>query len=202
MKYWAQAVVMRPFLLVFNMYSKNHFPNQKPDEFIIMFLRRHWIVVLKIFAIAFVLAILPIIIYLSVLSYMNMTEIFKGLFVLGTSAFYLFVILYSFTNFIDYYLDVWIVTNKRVVNIEQHGLFSRTVSEKELNRMQDISANMTGFWQTLLHYGNVQIQTAGEDQHFMFKQIPFPDEVSRLVSNLVSEYKSGNKMDEQVKDNL
>lgn len=175
------------------MYSKNYFPNQKPNEFIILFLRRHWIEVVRIFAVTLGFIALPLVVYISVLSYVSyLSETFSAIFVLGGSAFYLFVILYTFSSFIDYYLDVWIVTNQRIVNIEQRGLFDRVISEKDLSRMQDITSTVEGFWGTIFHYGNVQIQTAGEEQHFLFKNVPYPDEVARAISNLVSEYKKGD----------
>ena len=59
--------------------------------------------------------------------------------------------------------------------------------------MQDITSDVEGFWATLLDYGDVHIQTAGEKERFVFKQIPFADEVARRISNLVSEYRKMNK---------
>ncbi|MBT5503388.1 hypothetical protein HN858_02985 [Candidatus Falkowbacteria bacterium] len=176
------------------MYSHRHFPNQKPNEHILMFLRRHWLEVLKIALTNICLAAIPIIFFVIIYNYTNYFEsdIIAALIVLLGSAFYLFVILYAFTNFVDYYLDVWIVTNQRIINIEQKGLFSRIVSEKDLGQMQDITSEVDGFWATLLNFGNVHIQTAGEKERFVFKQVPFASEVSRRISNLVAEY---NKME-------
>lgn len=159
-----------------------------------MFMRRHWIAVAKIIAISFCLAAIPVAFYINVLNFTDMfdSEIFSALMILLASAFYLFVILYAFSNFIDYYLDIWIVTNQRIINIEQHGLFSRIVSEKDLGRMQDITSEVRGFLGTLLNYGNVHIQTAGETERFIFRQIPFADEAARRISNLASEYRKMN----------
>ncbi|MFH0814941.1 MAG: hypothetical protein V1902_02595 [Candidatus Falkowbacteria bacterium] len=174
------------------MYSRHYFPNQKANEFIILFLRRHWIEVAKIIVVTIGLCALPLVVYIATLSYISaISEVFAAIFTLGGSAFYLFVILYTFSSFIDYYLDVWIVTNQRIINIEQKGLFDRVISEKELGRMQDITSTVEGFCGTIFHYGNVQVQTAGEEQHFLFKNIPYPEEVARTISNLVSEYKKG-----------
>ena len=180
------------------MYSQRHFPNQKPNEHVLMFLRRHWIVPLKILLLAALMAAIPAILYIIVVNFTDLLEnvAYYAFFVLLVSAFYLFVILFAFANFVDYYLDVWIVTNQRVIDIEQRGLFSRLVSEKDLGVMQDISTDLSGFWATLLNYGDVHIQTAGEEQHFLFKQIPFADEVARRISNLVAEYKKLEKTTE------
>ncbi len=177
------------------MYSRRHFPNQKPNEHVLLFLRRHWIVVLKILFINTLLALIPIIFFIITLNYTTLFEsdTVKALTTIIVSAYYLFVILYAFTNFVDYYLDVWMVTNQRVINIEQKGLFSRVVSEKDLGRMQDITSDVDGFWATVLKFGNVHIQTAGEKERFVFKQVPFADEVSRRISNLVSEYQKMKK---------
>lgn len=177
------------------MYSRQHFPNQKPNEHVLMFLHRHWIVVLKIILAAIFFLIIPIIIYVSVLNFTNYFDspAFVAIFILFMSAFYLFVVLYTFSNFIDYYLDVWVVTNQRVINIEQQGLFARVVSEKDLGRMQDITSDVRGFLGTILNYGDVYIQTAAEQERFIFKQVPFADEVARRISNLVSEYRKINK---------
>lgn len=177
------------------MYSRRNFPNQKPNEHVLMFLRRHWIAVFKIIAMTAFFAIFPALIYIGLENYTGFLEVesYRAFFTIMVSAFYLFVILYGFANFVDYYLDVWIVTNERIINIEQKGLFAREISEKELGNMQDITSDVDGFWATILNYGDVYIQTAAEKERFVFKQIPFADEVARRISNLVAEYQKLNK---------
>ena len=176
------------------MYSRRHFPNQKPNEHVIMFLRRHWIVPLKVFLVGALLSLVPLVIYLSFAkTELLQSEMYYAVFILLSSAYYLFIVLFTFTNFVDYYLDVWIVTNMRIINIEQKGLFSRVISEKDLDIMQDVTSDVSGFLSTLLEYGDVFIQTAAETERFIFKEVPFAQEVSRRISNLVSEYKKINK---------
>jgi len=87
--------------------------------------------------------------------------------------------------FLDYYLDVWIVTNYRVIGVEQKGLFNRTVAEYKLFRIQDVVAEQKGFFATLVNYGEIHIQTAGEQQVIKFKQVPSPNHVARELIRLV-----------------
>lgn len=160
-----------------------------------MFLRRHWIVPLKLILTSLCLAAIPIIFYVLLV---NLTTYFEdpnviALTTILASAYYLFVILFTFTNFVDYYLDAWIVTNMRIINIEQRGLFSRVISEKDLETMQDITANVTGFLPTLLQYGDIHIQTAGRKENFIFKEVPFANEVAQRISNFVAEYQKVNR---------
>ena len=176
------------------MYTRYHFPNQKPGEQVLLFYRRHWVSVARIILLMILLVFIPVFFYIYFarnFDYLH-NEVFYGIYVLVNSAYCLFVLLFSFSNFVDYYLDVWMVTNMRVINIEQHGLFARELSEKDLGRMQDVRSDTKGFWATLLNYGNVVIQTAGEEQNFVFKQIPDPEEAVRRISNLVSEYRRAN----------
>ena len=79
---------------------------------------------------------------------------------------------------------LWIITNKRIINIEQKGLFSREISELELDKIQDVSADIIGIIPTFLGYGDIYIQTAGETEKFIFKNIPDPYGVKDLIMGL------------------
>lgn len=171
------------------MYTKTHFPNQKPNEHVIFFMRRHWIILLRLVIMSVILLLAPILIYYGVpviQKPMGNDSIF-ALWILFASSYYLFVFLFLFNNFLNYYLDIWIITNNRVISVEQKSLFSREFSEKDLDNMQDITSSVKGFLPTFLNYGEVYIQTAAEKERFVFKQIPNADDVARRISNLVQE---------------
>jgi len=95
----------------------------------------------------------------------------------------------AFMYLADFYLDVWILTNKRLVSIEQKGMFSRTVIEFELGNIQDISSDVHGVLPTLLHYGNIRIHTSSENQDFDFKEVGEPDLVKHEIAMAIAEYK-------------
>jgi uncharacterized membrane protein YdbT with pleckstrin-like domain len=175
-------------------------PNHRKGEKIILLLRRHYFVILvKIFFWALV-AILPPIFYILfkdiLASFLN-SQLFSPILVLFTSTYYLYIWLFAFYSFVDYYLDVWIVTSDRVINMEQKGLFSRTVSEHKLHRIQDVTSELQGFFPTILDYGNVYVQTAGEELRFIFKQIPKPYAVARKITKIVEQNKKFHRMMER-----
>jgi uncharacterized membrane protein YdbT with pleckstrin-like domain len=87
-----------------------------------------------------------------------------------------------------YVLDVWIVTDKRIIDSTQHGFFSRSVSELHLSRVQDISVKVDGLFQSLLKFGDLVIQTAGTENKFDFRQIPNPNEVKNQIMSHISEH--------------
>ena len=161
------------------------FPTQRADEHLIIMIRRHWIGWARFIATLVAFNIFPVIVFAVMYFLLGWELDPEGpLFVViafATSLFYLNAWLMYFHEFIDYRLDVWILTDQRIINIEQEGLFSRTISELNIARVQDVTSEVQGHLQTLLDYGNVYVQTAGEQQRFIFENVPHPEEISRLV---------------------
>ncbi len=166
------------------------------NEKIILFLRRHWIILFMKYFFVFVLALIPIGVYLLVIT--NFPNALAGsisyaITVLTVSLYYLFVWISIYTTFIDYYLDVWIVTTHRIIDREQKGLFHVTISEQSLEQIQDVSSNIEGVIPTILEYGNVLIQSAAAKNLFHFKQIPEPDFVSQKINELAQAYRTNHR---------
>ncbi len=169
------------------MIDLRHLPNPVPDEKLVFLLRRHPVTILPLVVVTLILLASPF----GVGIYLNLfrPEILQdplsfAPFVLIGSVFFLFAWLFLFQYFLDYYLDTWIVTTKRILNIEQAGLFHRTMSELRLYRVQDVTASVNGFWGTIFNYGNVEIQTAGEKLRFLFEQVRKPSEISKHILEL------------------
>ncbi len=101
----------------------------------------------------------------------------------------LFSLALFLTHFTDYYLDVWTVTNERIVDIVQSGLFSRTVAETRFYTIQDVTTKVSGIFPTLFNYGDISIQTAGHIEHFKMLQVPNPYKLARRIMELVDEDK-------------
>lgn len=92
--------------------------------------------------------------------------------------------------FIDYYLDVWIITNERIIDVQQKSFFARAISEQRLYRVQDITSEVHGFFPTIFKYGEVHIQTAGAKQRFLFHEVPRPEKVRNIIIKLSERSKS------------
>lgn len=168
-----------------------YIPNKKPGEKIILLVRRHiFILLIKLFFWIF-LTLVPPLLYLmfrETESHLSAQEFFIPFLIVFLGAFYLTLWLFMLHTFIDYYLDVWIVTNERILNIEQKQLFHRVISEHDLSKIQDVTAETSGMFATFLNYGEVHIQTAGEMQRFVFQQVPNPLAIKRKITSLC-EYK-------------
>ena len=167
-------------------FANFHFKGQQKNEVIIKVVRRHWFNIfqqyLTIFAmllvLIFSLSILPSI--EGVLEDNNL----KTIILFAQSSFAILIWIISFTIWIDFYFDVWIITNKRIVNIEQKALFIRHVSELKFTKIQDVTTEIEGFIPTILNYGEVYIQTAGTKGRFLFHQVSDPYKLKSLIMDM------------------
>jgi membrane protein YdbS with pleckstrin-like domain len=169
-----------------------YLPGKIKDEKIIMILRRDFFILLKKIFYFLVLILLPYIFYIL---FINSNPVLLSgnvsfpLIVLGISSYFLFIWLFFFFSFIDYYLDVWIITNERIIDIQQKGFFSRVISEQRHYRIQDVTSEVNGIIATVLKYGNVYVQTAGSKQRFFFHEVPNPEEVRNTIIRLAERSK-------------
>ena len=172
------------------MMDLQHLPNARPGEHVEIFLRRHWSAPFEVIFFTTLLFLLPIIglwIFSDQVAGWLETPFVGQIAILAGSAYFLISWLFAFLEFTDYYLDIWIVTNERIINIEQKGLFTRVASELHLSAVEDTTSEVKGMIHTFLDYGNVHIQTAGERTRFVFKNVPHPERVKEKIVKLMHE---------------
>lgn len=157
------------------------------QEKIIKVLHRHWFDILQQFLLIILLTgvLLGVLFYLpNLLPDIREDRDMQAAFSFLENLITLFVWMYIFFVWIEYYLDVLIVSDKKIVNVEQKGLFIRQVSELKYEKIQDVAVEVRGIIPTMLNYGDLFIQTAGETERFVFKAMPDPYAVKNLIMSL------------------
>lgn len=136
----------------------------KGGEKIILVIRKHWFVMARTVFVFFVLLFIPAVVLALLPALGQFLDISSlGPFINFLSALYLMMLLaFLYLTWMDYYLDMWIITNERIIDVEQFGLFSREISEIPISRVQDVTIEVHGIIETLLKFGTLRIQTAGE----------------------------------------
>ncbi len=94
----------------------------------------------------------------------------------------LFIWISFFISWTNYTLDIWILTNERLIDVEQLGLFSRRESALDLEKVQDITIETNGILNTIIKSGSVIVQTAGTERDFVIKNMMHPEMVKDLVT--------------------
>ncbi len=156
------------------------------DENILQTVRKHWFILFEQVAGIVIVGILPFVLLIAFASSETVTHIFSQLHVTGSlvsfflGAWLCIILITLFGIWTDYYLDLWIITNKRIISIDQQGFFRRSVSSFRFERLQDITVDIHGFIETLLDFGKIKADTAGHEP-FIIRGIPNPRGVKSLI---------------------
>lgn len=89
---------------------------------------------------------------------------------------------------LSWLFNVYIVTDKRIIDIDFFNLIHKQVSYTELDKIQDITYSTGGVIGTLFNWGDVLIQTAGASPNFDFLKVPQP----ALVVEKIKELQNGS----------
>ncbi len=152
------------------------------DEEVLITVRKHWFIITIELLSMTMATLVPLWVFISFIIFPEMFS-FVWDFLSGNLELYLFgslvwMLLSLFTMFAiwtHYYLDLWIITDRRIILIDQIYFFSRNVSIFRLERMQDIEFKVTGIIPTLLNFGSLKAQTAGaHESNFTSTGLPDP----------------------------
>ena len=176
--------------------KKYSFPGQHHNENVVLILRKHKLTLLPYAFHLLALIFLPVLFYIFVVPMMFsafLEDPYNKVFILFSIIYYGFIWIIAFIVWVDYYLDIWIITNQRLLDIEQIGFFNRVVSELDLKRIQDITSRVHGLFPTMFGFGNIHIQTAAEEHKFELKSIPHPVTVRRKIIELYTRAKESDR---------
>ncbi len=164
-------------------FSRYHFRGQHDNEKILSVIHRHWFDIAVHYVFIAVIAVLLVggTFFVDTIERMFGVTHLMPIVLFIDSIVVTFLWFYGFLIWIDYWLDVWIVTDQRVVNIEQKGLFSRHVSELHFHTVQDVTSKVQGIIPTILNYGDVEVQTAAEKTRFLFRHVPDPYAIKAML---------------------
>lgn len=159
------------------------FESQEVGEKIILLLRQHAIVLVPPTFVIVILLLLPIFVtpVLNFLS-IDLSEFLSEVQVLLITVFwYLLVIAFAVYRFIFWYFNIYILTNERIIDFDFKGILHKQSSFAKLMQIEDVSPKMIGFFSTFFNYGDIFIQTAGEQREFDFHKVPRPDQVAHRI---------------------
>lgn len=171
------------------MIKKEHVSLLKKNEEIIMTIHRHWIILVLHFF-YFILLFLSSWVFLAYKSAIIDILKFDGLYWGGLCIYWIVFLTFILLDWINDELDIIIITNSRVIGIEQISALSRTVTECSLDRVQEVNAHTAGILQTIFGFGDVHIRTASETSNMIVRYSPDPIENSRRINNIIQEYRS------------
>lgn len=165
----------------------------EPGEHVVLQVRKHWFLFLTELLPYAIIAIIPFAIpnlltlAPPMASYAELFDYHEPLARAGLGVWLLVTWTGAWGAFTKYFLNVWILTSQRIVNIKQRRYFSREVSSLFLSRIQDVTTDVSGVLSSLLGIGTIKAQTAAEDVEFIMNGIPRPEQMRDLILKYVPE---------------
>ena len=153
------------------------FDGQREGEEVQFVFRRHFLTAKS--GVIFLILMIMIGVGLTLLWPNNMMifETFLALILVGVLGF-----LYSYML---WYFSIYIVTNQRIRQMSQRGLFKKSVVDLGLDKIQSISYGVNGIRAGLMGYGTIVIQTAVGD--LVISMVKNSEKIYNDLQNLINE---------------
>lgn len=167
--------------------TNKHFKGQQRNEELVYYSCKHWIVLIPLLAeLAIGVSIIGALVIIG-FSAPEKTNLMKIIFVVMTA--FMALWLHSFfTRFLNYFLDVVIVTNYRVLKVEKSLYMKDDQNIVDLHEIQDIKKIQHGIMPNLLDYGKLVIVTPTMIEPMILEKLPDPERFFRKVNNSKRDY--------------
>lgn len=162
------------------------FKTEEEGEKIILLLRQHIVT-----NVPWVIAAIVMIIAPSILSYFPLLSFLPVRFqLMGVIFWYLLTLAFIFERFLGWFYNIFIVTDRRIIDIDFVGLLYRQVDECHFDDVQSLTFSQGGFVRAIFDYGYVLIQTAAEIENIQFEDVPDPAGVTKIIESLIPTHNS------------
>lgn len=91
---------------------------------------------------------------------------------------------------------VLVITDKRVIDIDQRGFFDRVVTETAYPQIDEVSYRVKGFFPTIFRYGSIRLSLNGSAANIQFDRLFRPARAHNLINDLRQEYRERMRMTE------
>lgn len=157
--------------------SEMEFDGQREGEDVLFVFRRHLVTVRRgvLFCLIMIaIGVLPMVMWPGDV---RMFWVFLGCAVLGVIG-----VLYAYML---WYFSYYLVTNQRIRQVVQRGLFKKTVVDLGLDKIQSISMSVPGVMAGMFGYGTILIQTGVGD--LVISMVPKPEQIHNKLQNAKKE---------------
>lgn len=158
------------------------------NENVLVIARKHWFIIVSELFATFFMALAPFFLLLflalfpSLIPYNFNIEAYLPIVIYALSIWLLICTLAGFMIWTHYFLDLWIITDRRIILVDQIQFFNRKVSSFRLERLQDIQVTVSGIIPTFLNFGTIQVQTASaSESNFKTTGLPAPRELQSTI---------------------
>lgn len=174
--------------------DKAKFESQNPDENLLLIMRAHPLTNVGWLAVTCLGLVVPF--------FWGEFPFFASLGLNATIAlglaWYGFLLFYAVQRAVLWFYNIYIVTDERLIDVDFMSLLFKNINVTQIHNIEEVNYSIKGMIQSFYNYGNVVVQTAsegrseevyskGELSAFTFESVPNPDEVVKIISELMEE---------------
>lgn len=157
------------------------FDTEEDGEMVILLLRQHIVTNVPWVLLAILMIVAP-----SILSYFPLLSSLPVRFqLMGVLFWYLLTLAFIFERFLGWFYNIFIVTDRRIIDVDFVGLIYRQVNECHFDEIESLTFSQGGFVRAIFDYGFVLVQTAAEIENIQFEDVPNPSEVTKIIDSMI-----------------
>lgn len=160
-----------------------NFDGQHDDETVLFFFRQHPVVLRR-----------PLIAFLSLLV-LGMVPFsidpLNGWFQLGVLVGFIVGVLVFFYYWIKWHFSVYIVTDQRIIQELQKGMFGKQVVQVDLSKIQNVNYDIPGFQATIFKFGTIVVQTFVGD--LVIDKVHKPADIQQKLTHILNELENSDE---------
>jgi len=164
------------------------FPGQHEGEEVLYLIRQHPLVMRK----TLVIGLLVILVAVVPLDFPQVygSPALASFFIKVALGVPVLVVLAWFYRWVGWYYTVFIVTDRRILEVKQKGIFDRKVDEWQLDNISNINYHINGFQAVLFGYGDITARTFVGTLEM--KTVHKPVEVHEQLVRILQKYGNGS----------
>jgi hypothetical protein len=157
--------------------AQKYFADQFDDEEVLYVFRKHPVVMRRGLIFGMLAILLGTIPSLFVPTY--------TVYIIGLIAGLILGALIFLPSWVTWHFSVFIVTDKRLIQIVQKGFWHRSVIDMGLNQIQMVNYQVAGLQETMLGFGTIMMQTFVGD--LVIHEIPHPAKIQKKLLEILRE---------------
>ena len=149
------------------------------DEVVTRFVHKHWLI-------GFKSLFWPSVSFLASWLFLSIAP-FRTIFYI-TAVWSTASLVWWIRNFLDYYLDAWLITDRAIVDVEWHGWFHRSATRILYSDVQGVSYEIKGIFGTFLRYGDMAVEKISTGGKVAMEFVPHPRLVEMTILRNMEDY--------------
>jgi len=142
------------------------------EEHVLGVIHKNWIGLFGIYAMAVAALVALVALAFFVLPDLQLSSDALRLAIAAAIAVTVFLVALIYVIIYVYEQSKLTLTDKSLVQMIQRGLFNKKISRLSMSNVEDVNVEQRGILSHIFNYGTLTVQTAGQEDNFIFSQCP------------------------------